>query len=149
MAAVSIVATACGGGDGETGATGPSGTGGGGGSTPPGTLPAGVTRSGNVFTIDLSVNNELSSAGLFVLSGGAVPALVVRAAADTYRAFDARCPHAGTSNQWEFGNGVLQCNNHGSRFAASSGALNAGPATTGLRALVVTRAGSTLTVSTG
>lgn len=144
MTALSVLMVACSGSDGNEGPTTPSV---GGGTTPPPTLPTGVTRNGNVFSLDLTASNELSSSGLMVLTGGAVPALVVRAAADTYRAFDARCPHAGTSNQWQVGSGVLQCNNHGSRFAALTGALNTGPAVSGLQSLLVTRSGSTLSVT--
>jgi len=148
LAALSAVITACGSSDGPVAPVTPTPpSGGGGGTTPPSGLPNGVTRSGNIFSIDLSASNDLLTTGVLVLTGGAVPALVVRAAADSYRAFDARCPHAGTSNQWDLASGQLRCNNHGSRFTAQDGALSAGPATTGLRALPVTRAGSTLTVT--
>lgn len=154
MAALGVVVAACGGGsDAPAGPTTPTtpggGGGGGGGNPPPATLPTGVTRNGNVFTIDLTASNDLSSSGVMVLGGASTPALIVRAAPDTYRAFDARCPHAGTTNQWQVGSGLLQCNNHGSRFGALDGSLNAGPAASGLAALPTSRSGSTLTVTAG
>jgi cytochrome b6-f complex iron-sulfur subunit len=155
LAALGMVVGACGGGTDSPSApsnpTGPGGGGGGGGggSNPPATLPTGVVRNGNVFTIDLTASNDLLNFGVMVLGGAATPALVVRAAPDTFRAFDARCPHAGTANQWQVGGGLLQCNNHGSRFAALDGALNTGPATMGLTTLASTRSGTTLTVTAG
>lgn len=153
LAALGVVVAACGGGDTPAGPTTPTtpggGGGGGGGNPPPATLPSGVTRNGNVFTIDLTASNDLANSGVMVLGGAATPALIVRAAPDTFRAFDARCPHAGSTNLWQFGSGLLQCNNHGSRFAALDGALNTGPATSGLVALPTTRTGSTLTVTAG
>lgn len=142
-AAVGVVVVGCSGGDGGTG-TGP--TGGGGGQPP--TLPAGVTRNGNVFTVDLGASNDLTTGGVMVLTGGARPALLVRPAADTYVAFDARCPHEQATNLWSLGGGLLTCNNHGSRFGASDGTLANGPATRGLTTLPLQRTGNTLTVTT-
>lgn len=152
LAALGLAVGACGGDDAPSGGstpTSPGGGGGGGGGPVPTTLPSGVTRNNNVFTIDLNAANDLTSVGLMVLGGASVPALVVRAAPDTFRAYDARCPHAGSTNLWQVGGGLLQCNNHGSRFNALDGALNTGPATSGLITLATSRSGTTLTVTAG
>lgn len=110
-----------------------------------GSLPAGVTRSGDTWTIDVTAANELRQFGFFVLRGAAVPALVVRVTAG-YVAFDARCPHAGTSSMWSVSGPSVTCADHGSRFALPGGTLQQGPAATGLRALTSTLAGTVLTV---
>lgn len=144
LAALGVALGACSsdGGGGPT-ATPPPG---GGGNNPP-SQPAGVTLSGNTFTLDLTAANDLASVGVLVLTGATRPALVVRPAANTFVAYDARCPHQQATNLWSLATGQLTCNNHGSRFSASDGTLAVGPATTGLTTLPIQRNGNTLTVN--
>lgn len=132
--------TACG--DGETSTTAPT--------TGPGTdTVPGATRAGNVWTIDVPSASGLSSRGLLILLGGARPALVVRVGSNSYVAYDAACPHAGTIVAWQAQGNAVRCTNHGSEFAAATGVLARGPATSGLRPLPITRTGDILTVTVG
>jgi Rieske Fe-S protein len=50
-------------------------------------------------------------------------------------AFDAVCPHAGCTVGYDPGRKVIICPCHGSQFNASTGAVEVGPATTGLKKL--------------
>jgi len=127
-------------GDGESSATAPGPT--------PGTT-VGATRSGNVWSIDIAAATDLSTRGLLILAGGAKPALVVRSGNDSYVAYDAACPHAGTVFSWQSIGNSVRCNNHGSEFVSATGALSRGPATTGLARLPITRSGNKLTVNVG
>lgn len=139
LAALGLVVAGCG--DDPVSAAPPSANNPGGGSG----LPAGVTRSGDTWTINLTASNELQQFGFFVLRGASVPALVVKVAS-AYVAFDARCPHAGTSTMWGVAGTTLTCADHDSRFSLPSGSRQQGPAATGLRALSATVSGSVLTV---
>ncbi|GGP62359.1 Rieske (2Fe-2S) protein [Saccharothrix coeruleofusca] len=58
------------------------------------------------------------------------PLVLVRTG-DTVKAFDAACPHAGTTVAEPEG-GTITCPNHGSQFDAATGAVRKGPATKGL-----------------
>ena len=62
------------------------------------------------------------------------PVLLVQPTAGTVTAFDASCPHQGVTVNPPV-DGVIVCPGHGSRFAAATGALEQGPATTGLTRL--------------
>ncbi|GAB2926512.1 hypothetical protein GCM10027047_24330 [Rhodococcus aerolatus] len=74
--------------------------------------------------------------GGVVVTGGSVPLLVVQPTAGTVAAFNARCPHAGTAVDAPV-DGVVVCPNHGSRFDLTTGAVEQGPARTGLTPVAV------------
>jgi thiosulfate dehydrogenase [quinone] large subunit len=63
------------------------------------------------------------------------PSLVIQPQAGTFLAFDAVCPHAGCTVQYDNVDKVLVCPCHGSRFNADTGAVEQGPAPTGLQSL--------------
>jgi cytochrome b6-f complex iron-sulfur subunit len=69
--------------------------------------------------------------GGVILDRDAGPVLVVRPTAGTVKAFDATCPHAGTTVDPPQG-GTITCPNHFSQFDAATGALRKGPASRGL-----------------
>ncbi len=145
MAAGVALAQACGGGgDAGVGPTVP-----GGGSTGGGSLPAGVSLAGNTLTVDLAQATALTgSPGFVVITQTPTPILIVAANA-TYVAYDARCPHAQSTNFWAYNPPNMTCNNHGSTFVAATGALVLGPATSGLVSRAVQRAGNILTINAG
>jgi len=60
---------------------------------------------------------------------------VIHPRADTFVAFDAVCPHAGCTVGYDPGQKVIICPCHGSQFNAGTGAVEVGPATTGLQKL--------------
>jgi thiosulfate dehydrogenase [quinone] large subunit len=65
------------------------------------------------------------------------PSLVIQPEAGTFLAFDAVCPHAGCTVQYQQNEFVCPC--HGSVFSGTTGAVEAGPAATGLRELPISR----------
>lgn len=65
------------------------------------------------------------------------PALVLQPKAGDFRAFDAVCPHAGCTVAYSRGVGAIVCPCHGSQFNATTGAVEVGPATTGLAPIKV------------
>ena len=65
------------------------------------------------------------------------PSLVIQPKAGTFVAFDAICPHAGCTVGYDAAAQVIACPCHGSQFNAATGAVEVGPATTGLAKLTV------------
>jgi thiosulfate dehydrogenase [quinone] large subunit len=68
------------------------------------------------------------------------PSLVIQPTSGVFLAFDAVCPHAGCIVQYDPGNTVFACPCHGSVFNAQTGAVENGPAPTGLRRITVRKA---------
>ncbi len=65
------------------------------------------------------------------------PALVVQPRAGRFLAFDAVCPHAGCMVQYDPGHKLFACPCHGSVFNGETGAVESGPAPTGLTPLAI------------
>ena len=63
------------------------------------------------------------------------PSLVIQPQAGTFLAFDAVCPHAGCPVQYQQGEFICPC--HGSVFSGTTGAVENGPAQTGLQQLPI------------
>ena len=63
------------------------------------------------------------------------PSIVIRPDSRRFVAFDAVCPHAGCTVGYDPGQKVIICPCHGSQFNAGTGAVEVGPATTGLQKL--------------
>jgi thiosulfate dehydrogenase [quinone] large subunit len=70
------------------------------------------------------------------------PSLVIQPSAGTFVAFDAVCPHAGCTVGYDAAQKIIACPCHGSRFNASTGAVEAGPAPRGLKKLTVAEGSS-------
>jgi len=70
------------------------------------------------------------------------PSIVIQPKAGTFLAFDAVCPHAGCTVQYDPSAKVLVCPCHGSRFSASTGAVQLGPAVTGLNPIKIAEGGN-------
>lgn len=89
---------------------------------------------------------ELTTTSAFPTGGGAVVSsslgnLVVTQPADgEFKAFNARCPHAGCTVD-EVKENVIECPCHGSTFDAATGEHLEGPAPTGLTPVAVTVSG--------
>ena len=66
-----------------------------------------------------------------------VPALVVQVKQGVFRAFSAVCPHAGCQVQFDQQNDLFVCPCHGSVFNGSTGAVQQGPASTGLSSIPI------------
>jgi cytochrome b6-f complex iron-sulfur subunit len=66
-----------------------------------------------------------------VVEGPNGPVLLVQPTAGVIKAYNASCPHQGTTVDPPV-DGTITCPNHGSQFDGASGALKKGPAATGL-----------------
>jgi thiosulfate dehydrogenase [quinone] large subunit len=62
---------------------------------------------------------------------------VLHPQAATFLAFDAVCPHAGCTVQYDSSQNLIVCPCHGSQFSPSTGAVQVGPAVTGLTKLAI------------
>ena len=65
------------------------------------------------------------------------PALVVQVKQGLFRAFSAVCPHAGCQVQFDQQSDLFVCPCHGSVFNGSTGAVQQGPASTGLSSIPI------------
>jgi thiosulfate dehydrogenase [quinone] large subunit len=65
------------------------------------------------------------------------PSIVIQRTAGKFVAFDAVCPHAGCTVEYDKSAAVLVCPCHGSQFNASTGAVEVGPAATGLQPITI------------
>ncbi len=75
----------------------------------------------------------VGGAGSFTDPATGEPSLVVQPRAGTFVAFDAVCPHAGCIVQYDNADKVFVCPCHGSIFNGDTGAVEQGPAPTGLQ----------------
>jgi thiosulfate dehydrogenase [quinone] large subunit len=127
----------------------------GGGDAP--TLPSTTTSSGESHGASTTTSSSVASSGASpkgvrigpasdVPVGGAasftdpkegVPALVVQIKRGVFRAFSAVCPHAGCQVQFDQQSDLFVCPCHGSIFNGSTGAVQQGPASTGLSSIPI------------
>jgi thiosulfate dehydrogenase (quinone) large subunit len=70
------------------------------------------------------------------------PSVVIQAKAGKFVAFDAVCPHAGCTVQYDQSAAVLVCPCHGSQFNSATGAVESGPAATGLNPITIAKGGN-------
>ena len=78
--------------------------------------------------------SQVPVGGGTVVQGATGPVLLVQPTAGTVKAYNAACPHQGTAVDPPV-NGVITCPNHFSQFDAATGAVERGPAKTGLTAV--------------
>ena len=69
------------------------------------------------------------------------PSIVIQPRSGTFLAFDAVCPHAGCTVGYDPSAKVIVCPCHGSQFNASTGAVEVGPAATGLTKITIAEGG--------
>lgn len=126
LAVPSGLVTACS--SGSTGSSAP---------TQGGSTPTGSTGSaGSSGTALVALADVPEGGGVVVDAPGGKKIVVARISATEVKAYDASCPHQG-STVAEPSGGTITCPSHGSQFGASDGAVKKGPATTGLRAVSV------------
>jgi thiosulfate dehydrogenase [quinone] large subunit len=70
------------------------------------------------------------------------PSIVIQAKAGKFVAFDAVCPHAGCTVGYDQTAAVILCPCHGSQFNAATGAVERGPAVTGLTSITIAEGGN-------
>ena len=74
------------------------------------------------------------------------PIVIVQPTAGTFKAYDARCTHMGTTVGAPE-NGVMTCPNHGSRFNAADGSVVNGPAGSPLKSISIAVNGDSITLA--
>ena len=114
------------------------------------TVPAPTTTaaSGATTTAPAPSGTALGPAASVPVGGSASftdptsgdPGLVIQQTADEFVAFDAVCPHAGCTVAYQASAKVIACPCHGSEFNSRTGAVERGPAATGLTPIRVTKA---------
>ncbi len=67
------------------------------------------------------------------------PSIVIQATAGKFVAFDAVCPHAGCTVEYDQSAALIICPCHGSQFNAATGAVEVGPAATGLSPITIAK----------
>ena len=68
------------------------------------------------------------------------PSIVIQRKAGKFVAFDAVCPHAGCTVEYDQSAAMLVCPCHGSQFNAATGAVEVGPAATSLNPITIAKA---------
>jgi thiosulfate dehydrogenase [quinone] large subunit len=117
------------------------------GSTAPGTAAssgsgasgASGSASAGAHAVGSASAVPIGSAADFTDPATGDPAIVLHPNGNTFLAFDAVCPHAGCTVQYDPSATLLVCPCHGSQFNASTGAVELGPAATGLRPIPISR----------
>lgn len=99
-------------------------------SAPPASVPPG-TRLGPASQV------PVGGAARFTDPASGDPALVIHPAAGTFLAFDAVCPHAGCTVEYSPQDRLFVCPCHGSQFDGSTGAVEVGPAQSGLARITI------------
>ena len=66
------------------------------------------------------------------------PAIVIQQTAGHFVAFDAVCPHAGCTVAYQASARIIACPCHASEFNPRTGAVESGPAPTGLTSIKIT-----------
>ncbi len=98
----------------------------------PATHPAG-TRLGPAADV------RVGGAASFQDPSSGDPSLVIQPSQGRFLAFDAVCPHAGCIVQYDQGNKVFVCPCHGSMFNGETGAVENGPAPSGLTRIAISK----------
>jgi thiosulfate dehydrogenase [quinone] large subunit len=99
---------------------------------------AGQSRSHPAGTrIGPASDVPVGGAASFQAPGSGDPSLVIQPKSGTFLAFDGLCPHAGCTVQYEQSGNLFICPCHGSQFNGTTGAVEVGPASTGLTPLTV------------
>lgn len=109
----------------------------------PGKTGSGQSGSGGVpggTAIGAASVVPVGGSASFQDPGTGDPSLVIQPTAGKFLAFDAVCPHAGCTVGYDRSARIFSCPCHGSEFNATTGAVEAGPASTGLKPIPVTKA---------
>lgn len=109
------------------------------GSTAPTTAPAN-TPSGTL--IGPAADVPVGGAATFNDPSSGDPSVVIQPQAGHFLAFDAVCPHAGCTVQYDNSANEFVCPCHGSTFDSGTGAVLQGPAASGLRPIPITDSGN-------
>ncbi|WAC11354.1 QcrA and Rieske domain-containing protein [Dyadobacter pollutisoli] len=110
-----------------------------------GTGVTGTTTGGSInFTVDLTINSSLKTAGEYKIFGDVLVAFTTNS---TYVALTKICTHEGNPVQYRKSSNDIMCPTHGSEYSIT-GTVTQGPAPAPLKTYTVTLSadGKTLTV---
>jgi thiosulfate dehydrogenase (quinone) large subunit len=113
--------------------------------TPSGAATATPTAKATATTATKPPGTKIGAASVVPVKGAATfqdpatgdPAIVVQPRAGTFLGFDAVCPHAGCTVAYDEASVKFLCPCHGSQFNGSTGAVEVGPASSGLGRIAV------------
>lgn len=114
------------------------------------TPPSGITISGNVVGINLTLQPGLAiTNGFLLINTTSVHLMVVNVGGGVFKAVSSICTHQSCATNWDFTGGTFTCLCHGSQFA-TSGAVTRGPSSAPLPsfAAVFNATANTVTVTT-
>ena len=97
------------------------------------------------FTVDLN-SNLLTIGNSIVQSGVIVVRIAAGNTASSFTAVQVNCTHEGTAINYNTGQGIFICPNHGSRFS-TNGTVLLGPATSNLNQYNISVVGTSLNVT--
>ena len=107
---------------------------------------SGATQVSSAPGTALAALSAVPVGGGIVVDGPSGKVLLVQETAGKVIGYDARCPHAGTPVNPPV-QGVVVCPNHGSEFNPATGAVNRGPAQTGLAPIAVKVTGTQIVLA--
>lgn len=111
---------------------------------PPGNSTNGITISGTVISINLSIQTALNIPGNWLLIENA--RTLVANVDGSFVALTSVCTHSGCDRNWTFGSSRFTCTCHGSVFD-SNGRVLQGPAASPLTQFATQINGTTLVIS--
>ena len=97
------------------------------------------------FTVDLN-SNLLNIGNSIIRSGVIVVRIAAGNTASSFTAVQVNCTHEGTAIDYNTGQGIFICPNHGSRFS-TNGTVLLGPATSNLQQYNISVVGTSLNVT--
>jgi thiosulfate dehydrogenase [quinone] large subunit len=101
----------------------------------PTATPSGSGSTGTAIALAKDV--PVGGSAAFTDPSSGDPGIVIQATAGKFLAFDAVCPHAGCTVAYDQSARVIACPCHGSQFNAATGAVESGPAPTGLKPITI------------
>jgi thiosulfate dehydrogenase [quinone] large subunit len=115
------------------------------GTVPSSTVPSSTGPSSTTAPATTPPGSRLGPASGVPVGGAASfndphsgdPALVVQPSRGTFLAFDALCPHAGCTVEYSTQDRLFVCPCHGSQFNGRTGAVEVGPAQSGLSPIAI------------
>ena len=102
---------------------------------PPATRTAVAEESGKAVTVTAvgpAKDVPVGQAAAFTDPATGAPSIVIQLSAGDFVAYDAVCPHAGCTVQYDVSEEMIVCPCHGSEFNPATGAVEVGPAVRGL-----------------
>ena len=110
--------------------------------------PAPTAATNVAITVDLTAitSTPLDDAAVGYIYADSRAIIVAKTTAGTYVAFQAPCPHQGTSVYFSPSQSHFICPNHNAIFNLSGGVVS-GPVSSGLRQYTVTQSGNVLTIT--